>query len=151
MAEYINVKIYDNKLTDHFALWEFAHKSGREIYIDSVFIYKFVPALEAFRVWYKRPINIKSGFRPKYYNDTIPGASEDCAHLRSWAVDFPLPADYFKMSKNRKEQFLQNVKTKWVDICHALGMFAQVNFYPDRLHLGMSEKKDNFLDFRGTK
>lgn len=151
MAEYLNVKIYDNKLTDHFALWEFAHKSGREIYIDSVFIYKFAPALEAFRVWYKRPINITSAFRPKYYNDTVPGASKNSAHLTCWAVDFPLPADFAKMKSSRKEEFLQNVKKKWVELCHALGMYAQVNFYPDRLHLGMSKKKDSFLDYRTKK
>ncbi len=143
-------KIHDFKLTEHFSLWEFAHQSGKEIYIDPEFIYIFVPALEAFRIWYNRPINITSCYRPAAYNAAV-GGSKNSAHLRACAVDFPFPAEYFKMKTARKEQFLQNVKKKWVAICHERGRFAQVNFYNNRFHLGISQANDSFLDYRGKK
>lgn len=142
--------IHDFKLTDHFYLWEFAHQSGAEIYIDHEFIFVFVPILEAFRVWYNRPINITSCYRPAAYNAAV-GGSKNSAHLRACAVDFPYPAEFSKWSNARKNQFLTNVKNKWVALCHDRGRFAQVNFYDNRFHLGVSLTRDNFLDYRAKK
>ena len=150
MAVISGVKLHDQKLTEHFALWEFAHQSGKELYIDHEFLYNFVPALEDFRKWYKRPINITSCYRPPEYNKAV-GGSPDSAHLHARAVDFPYPSEYYTMTKKRKEQFLQNVKAKWVELCHQRSRYAQVNFYGNRFHLGMSIKRDNFIDYRGKK
>jgi len=146
MKEY-TFKINDYKLTEHFYLCEFAHISGKELYIDYEFIYNFVPALEEFRVWYNRPINITSCYRPPTYN-AIVGGSKDSAHLHARAVDFPFPKEYYAMSYDRKQLFLENVKMKWREICHNRGRYAQVNYYDNRFHLGMSLKHDNFLDLR---
>ena len=150
MAKYTGVILHDNKITPHFYIWEFAHQAGKELYIDNEFIYNFVPALERFRVWYNRPINITSCYRPAAYNAAV-GGSPDSAHLRAWAIDTPLPKDYYQMTAARKNEFLQNVKKRWVYEMHNIGRYAQVNFYDNRLHLGMSLKKDNFLDYRGKK
>lgn len=143
--------IHNGQLTEHFNLWEFAHKSGAEIEINHDFIYIFVPLCEAFRVWYARQVNITSGYRPKAYNDTLPGASKNSSHLHTWAIDFPLPNEFYSFSSARKNEFLQNVKRKWVELCHAAGVFAQCNFYDNRLHLGISRHNDSFLDLRTKK
>lgn len=139
--------IHGGQLTEHFNLWEFAHQSGNEIYIDNAFMFAFVPALEDFRRWYNRAINITSCYRPPAYN-AIVGGSKNSMHLKSRAVDFPYPREYFSFSDSRKKQFLENVKIKWVEVCHARGYGAQVNFYDNRFHLGMAAS-DNFLDLRG--
>jgi len=142
------ILIHNGQLTEHFNLWEFAHKSGAEIEINYDFIYIFVPAVETFRVWYNREINPTSGYRPPAYNATIPGASKNSSHLHTWAIDFLLPVEFFTFSKSRQNEFLLNVRRKWTEICHALGVYAQCNFYDNRLHLGISRKNDSFLDLR---
>lgn len=142
--------IHNGQLTEHFNLWEFAHQSGAEIEINPDFIFVFVPLLEAFRKWYARPINITSCYRPATYN-AIVGGSSNSSHLHTWAVDFPLPKEFYDYSAARKNMFYQNVKRKWVELCHASGVFAQCNFYDNRLHLGISRKSDSFLDYRTKK
>lgn len=136
------------RLTEHFTLSEFCHK-GRQIYLDERF-FTLVRILERFRVWYNRPINVTSGYRPPAYNKKI-GGSSNSSHLFSGAVDFPLPKEYQAMSSERKEEFLQNVKTRWRALCAQEGVFPQVNFYDTYLHLGISLRKSSFLDKRTKK
>lgn len=136
------------QLTQHFKLSEFCHKNS-EIYIDYRFVV-FVQLLEQFRVWYNRPININSGYRPAAYNRQV-GGSVNSSHLFSGAVDFNLPAEYYGYNRARKEQFLQNIKTKWCALCQTAGVFPQVNFYDTYIHLGISTKNSSFLDKRTKK
>ena len=142
----INV-IEGGQLTEHFKLSEFYCNDSAQMYVDEFFFYTFLPTLEQFRVWYNRPININSGYRSAACNKRA-GGSSNSAHLKARAVDFNYPAEYFTFSAERKEQFLQNVKKKWTILCHKQGVYAQVNFYNNRFHLGMSEKADSFLDYR---
>ncbi len=142
--------IHGGQLSEHFNLWEFAHQSGGEIEINEDFIYIFAPLCERFRRWYNRPINITSGYRPPAYN-AIVGGSSNSSHLHTCAIDFLFPEEYFAFSAARKQQFLQNVKNKWVELCRVAGVYAQCNFYDNRFHLGISRYRDSFLDLRTKK
>lgn len=136
------------QLTQHFTLAEFCHKNS-EIYIDYRFIV-FVQLLEDFRKWYNRPMNINSGYRPPTYNRQV-GGSSNSSHLFTGAVDFNLPAEYHRMTRARKDQFLQNVKNKWCALCQNAGVYPQVNFYDTYLHLGISTQRASFIDKRTKK
>lgn len=136
------------RITDHFKLSEFVH-NGSEIYIDDRF-FVFVELLERFRLWYNRPINITSGYRPAAYNAAV-GGSSNSSHLFTGAVDFPLPPEYYGFTRVRKEQFLNNVKTKWSALCQTAGVYPQVNFYDTYLHLGISMQRASYIDKRTKK
>lgn len=142
----MKIDIVGGELTKHFDIKEFYCNTDAEMYIDFLF-FEFVNLLEEFRVWYNRPINITSGYRSFRLNRACGGTS-DSLHRKARAVDFLYPQAYFSWSSGRKEQFLQNVKTKWTAICHKHGYFAQCNFYVNRFHLGMSTYKDNYWDLR---
>lgn len=139
------------RLTPHFKLREFVHRhpdGSGEIYFTCTF-FDFVQMLEEFRVWYNRPINITSGYRPPEYNVSV-GGSPNSSHLKSLAVDFPLPAAFAGYSLPRKREFLQNVQDKWKSICRARGFGCQCNWYDTYLHLGIGER-DSFIDKRSWK
>lgn len=142
----INIK--GGQLTDHFNIYEFTetfHKQD-DLFIDINFI-PFVEILEMFRCWYGRPININSCYRTTESNDYY-GGSKNSVHLKSNAVDFNLPKDFYDMDLERKEVFYQNVKKKWSALCELAGFYPQVNFYDTFLHLGISTVKASYLDYR---
>ena len=139
----------DDRLTEHFRLDEFAHhERGKEptVYLSPDFI-KFVQMLEEFRMWYRRPMNITSGYRPVGFNKLV-GGSFNSAHLRMLAVDFRLPKNMLDFPPARREQFFQNIKVKWCVICEKTEFKPQVNFYDTYIHLGVSKYRESFLDKR---
>lgn len=139
------------QLTPHFSLAEFVHCDSNghaEIQFDDNFII-FVLMLEEFRVWYNRPINITSGYRPPNYNKSV-GGSSNSSHLRSLAIDFPLPEEFFGFSDDRKREFLSNVKDEWSSICAEYNACYQCNWYDTYLHLGIGNH-DSFRDERSWK
>lgn len=142
------IKIVESgNLTEHFKLSEFYCNTDNEMLISKAFIYDFLPTLEEFRKWYNRPITPTSGYRTARLNKAV-GGSSNSSHLKSLAVDFLYPAEYNKWTKERKQQFLNNVKAKWTDLAHAKGYKSQVNFYNNRFHLGFGSGRDSFLDYR---
>lgn len=143
----MKLNVYNGQLTEHFNINEFTH-CGTDLYIDEDFLI-FVHMLEEFRLWYNRSINVTSCYRPRNYN-TLVGGSFNSSHLKSLAIDFPLPAEFNNFSNNRKNEFLQNVKSKWIDICAYFHYGCQCNFYDTYLHLGIGDK-DSFLDKRSWK
>lgn len=141
----MKLNVVDGQLTNHFNISEFCHNC--ELYIDERF-FDFVNCLEDFRVWYNRPVNISSGYRPAAFNKAV-GGSSNSSHLFSLAVDFLYPAEYFKFDVKRKEEFLTNVRLKWARLCVKYGYTAQTNFYDNRFHLGFSlNGKYSFRDER---
>ena len=144
--------VMTDRLTEHFKLSEFAHRDGNDLYvwIDEAFL-PFVNALEDFRVWYNRPININSGYRPEKYNIAV-GGSRNSSHLRMCAVDFNLPEEFYTFTDKRKNEFLLNVRRKWSQLCTKYGYHAQCNFYDTYLHLGLSfTGRSSYLDYRTDK
>lgn len=143
----ITLKCVNDRLTDHFRLDEFAHhdKDGASVLLTPEF-FKFVQMLEEFRNWYRRPMNITSGFRPVGYNKLV-GGSPGSAHLSQLAIDFRLP-NMLDFEPARREQFYQNIKVKWCAICERTDFKPQVNFYDTYVHLGVSKYRESFLDKR---
>lgn len=141
-----DILIIDGQLTPNFKLSEFTHRKS-EIYIDERFI-PFVQALQEFRDWYRRPINITSGYRPVEYNKAV-GGSVSSSHLVTLAIDFLLPDDFSGYSRDRKSEFYSNVLQKWSAICTDRDKFYQCNWYDRYIHLGFSlNDKISFLDKR---
>lgn len=140
-------KCVDDRLTLDFCLDEFAYhgKNGAEVYISPDF-FEFVLMLQEFRNWYRRPINITSGYRPVAFNSQVAG-STNSAHLRMLAVDFRLP-NMLDFPPARRDQFYQNIKVKWCAICEKTKFKPQVNFYDTYIHLGVSKYRESFLDKR---
>lgn len=144
----MKIALVDDHLTEHFRLDEFAHhERGKEptVYLSSDFL-KFVQMLEEFRMWYRRPMNITSGFRPVGFNKLV-GGSFNSAHLRMLAVDFLLP-NMLDFEPVRRDQFYQNIKVKWFAICEKSEFKPQCNFYDTFIHLGVSRSRESFLDKR---
>lgn len=134
-----------DQLTDHFKLSEFA--CGGAMIITPEFI-TFSRALEAFRVWYNRPIVINSGFRTIEHNKAV-GGVDTSLHLKALAVDYDYPAEFAGFNSARQDSFIKNVMSKWFELCRSEGKYGEVCRYAWGLHLGMRSDKARFVDKRG--
>ena len=144
------MEVLKDQLTDHFRLREFANnEDGGGVLLTPPFL-EFVRMLEVFRVCYNRPINITSGYRTKDFNKKIGGVSNSL-HLKQLAIDFSLPAEFYKFSKERQDQFLENVKSKWYQICDDNNIPGSVLFYDRWVHIDVRANKRYFEDKRGMK
>lgn len=138
--------LLDGQITEHFNIYEFRCRANDEILINAEVI-AHIQRLEKFRRWYKRTMIVNSGFRTVEHNRRI-GGSPNSQHLIGIASDINLPMGEFQgFSAKRKEEFLQNVKRKWYEICAADGLGGGVGFYNTFFHLD-SRKKKSFWDER---
>ncbi len=128
------MKLLEDRLTEHFWLHEFSNTQDGDVVLYNPDFRKFIDMLEEFRVWYNRRMNITSGYRTKAFNKKIGGVSNSY-HLKQLAADFRLPSEYFRFSKNRKEEFLSNIKTKWYQICEKHEKTGSVIYYDTIVHL----------------
>jgi uncharacterized protein YcbK (DUF882 family) len=126
--------ILDGQITPHFNIYEFRCRANDEILINADVI-AHIQRLEKFRPWYNRTMVINSGYRTPEHNKAIGGAPGS-QHLLGIASDISLPLGEFAgLSKARKEEFLQNIKKKWTQICNADGLGGGVGFYDTFFHL----------------
>ena len=138
--------IFDGQITPHFNIWEFRCRANNEILINEG-VLAHIQRLEKFRAWYKRAMIINSGYRTPEHNKTIGGA-KDSFHMQGIASDISLPlGEFSSFSEARKEEFLQNIKKKWTEICNADGLGGGVGFYDVFFHLD-SRKESSFWDLR---
>ncbi|MZQ75278.1 MAG: DUF882 domain-containing protein [Peptoclostridium sp.] len=142
----LNVKVYDGKITDNFNIAEFACKGGGEVLLNRETI-DHICRLQRFRNWFNRPMTINSGYRTAAYNAKVGGA-KNSMHVQGIATDFALPNEFYTFSKERQEQFLQNVKKKWFEICAADGLGGGVGFYKTFIHLDSRTGKSAHWDGR---
>lgn len=140
------MKLQKDQLTEHFRLQEFA--CDGEMLVTPEYLIFVQKVLEPFRTWYNRPININSGFRTKEKNRAVGGVANSL-HLRAMAVDFNFPTDYMKASKTRQNEFMQNLITKWNELCRSAGGFGQICWYGTYVHAGLSWQHEYFEDKRG--
>lgn len=142
------MKLLKDEITSHFRLVEFANnEDGGVVEITPPFI-EFVQMLEEFRGWYNRPVNILSGYRTKPFNKKVGGASNSL-HLKGLAIDFSLPTAFYKYSKSRQNEFLENIKNKWYEICDKHNIYGSVLFYDTWVHIDARTNKRYFEDKRG--
>lgn len=147
------VNVYCAQLTENFKLIEFCQEEGvniPQLRITPDFL-EFVDAVQEFRSWYGRPINISSAYRNQQLNTSC-GGSANSSHLIGLAIDFYLPREYFTFEHDRKQEFLNNCKNKWIEICRKYNKPCQCNFYDSYLHIGFGrpDAKDSFIDKRSV-
>lgn len=128
------MNLLNDQITPHFRLSEFANNADGGAVILNPDVILFIQMLEEFRIWYNRPMTITSGYRTKPFNKEVGGASNSY-HLKGLAADVALPSVYYSYSKARKDQFLENVKEKWYEICKAHGKTGSVIWEPTWIHL----------------
>ena len=131
----VNFRVVEDRLSPNFRLSEFANSRDRNSVLINQEFLEFARLLQVFRNWYNRPINITSGFRTPEFNRAIGGASNS-AHLRGLAVDFRLPTEWGSFTRERQNEFLNNVRRRWEEICRQNGRFAGVIFYDTFVHIG---------------
>ena len=90
--------------------------------------------LQKFRDWYNRAMNVNSWYRSPTYNKKV-GGSPKSQHMQAIATDIDLPDEYFKMDKVRKQLFLNNIKSKWEELCKKDGLGGGVGWYSEFYHL----------------
>jgi uncharacterized protein YcbK (DUF882 family) len=138
--------LFDGQITPHFNIWEFRCRANNEILINAEVI-AHIQRLEKFRLWYNRSMIINSGYRTPEHNAKIDGAKASY-HMQGIASDVSLPlGEFATFSKARQNEFLNNIKKKWLEICNTDGLGGGVGFYDVFFHLD-SRKKYSHWDLR---
>jgi uncharacterized protein YcbK (DUF882 family) len=138
--------LFDGQITPHFNIWEFRCRANNEILINAEVI-AHIQRLEKLRVWYNRAMVINSGYRTPEHNAKIGGAKASY-HMQGIASDVSLPlGEFATFSKARQNEFLNNIKKKWLEICNTDGLGGGVGFYDVFFHLD-SRKKYSHWDLR---
>jgi uncharacterized protein YcbK (DUF882 family) len=97
--------------------------------------------LQKFRDWYVRPITVNSWYRTSSYNAKVGGVPKS-QHIQGIATDCGLPQEFFNSDKARQNEYLNNVKNKWDELCKADGLGGGVGFYDSFFHLDSREGKE---------
>lgn len=137
----IKVKLYDGQITKNFSISEFKCKANGEVLLNAK-VLDHINRLQKFRSWYKRSMQINSGYRTKSYNARC-GGSPKSKHMHGIATDFLLPDEFFGFTKARQEEFLNNILIKWLDLCESDGLGGGVGLYDNFIHLD-SRPKGNY-------
>ena len=137
-------------LSPHFKLYELANNKGKANlpqWEDSPESRKFVYCLEQFRLWYKKPMVIESGYRQPDYNKKVGGDSRS-AHLIGCAADWHV---------KHTEPERNSIALMWRSILESNGIIGAINFYTHGYHLEAFSDKIygtrtfQIRDYRGTK
>lgn len=137
----LNIQVFDGQITRNFNIIEFKCKANGEVLINATVI-DHIKRLQKFREWYNRPMHVNSGYRTPEYNKKVGGA-EHSKHMKGTATDFMLPEEFNAFTKERKEEFLNNIKNKWIKLCREDGLGGGVGFYNTFIHLD-SRPKGNY-------
>lgn len=135
----------DGKITEHFNLYEFRSRDNNTMLVNSATV-DHIRRLEKFRVWYGRPMQIDSGYRSPAFNATVGGA-EASQHLQGIASDIPMPLEFKDFTKERKAEFMDNAKNRWIAICGADGLGGGFGYYDTFMHLD-SRQIQSIFDYR---
>lgn len=141
------INMTGDQITKHFRLSEFVNTlDGNRIAINERF-FPFVNMLEEFRRWYGRPMVITSGYRTPIFNAKV-GGDPRSLHLLALAADFRLPAEYQGYTRQRKNEFMNNIKNRWFYQCDIEGIPGSVVLYDNIVHLDYRTDKRYFSDRR---
>ncbi|AOT70682.1 YcbK family protein [Geosporobacter ferrireducens] len=144
--EKLDIQVFDGQITPHFNIKEFRCKANGEVLVNAAVI-DHIRRLEKFRDWYGRPMLVNSGYRTPAYNKQIGGAANSY-HIQGIAADIALPmAEFSGYTPARRNEFLNNIRDKWTQLCNADGLGGGVGFYNTFFHLD-SRKTAAFWDER---
>lgn len=138
MIKELAIKTYGGQITANFNIEEFSCNANKEVLLTPE-VMAHIKRLQKFRFWYRRVMSINSGYRTKEYNTRI-GGSPRSKHMEGIATDFMLPQEYYLYSKKRQNQFLNNIKKKWLSLCKEDGLGGGVGFYNTFIHLDSRAK-----------
>ncbi len=133
----LKVKVFDGQITKNFNITEFACHANNEVLINARVI-DHIQRLQKLRDWYLRPMIINSGYRTKEYNKKVGGATNS-KHIEGIASDIALPEEFYSYTKERQNEFLNNVKNKWIELCSEDGLGGGIGFYDAFFHLDSRE------------
>jgi hypothetical protein len=134
----LDIKAFDGQITRNFNIVEFKCKANGEVLINANVI-DHIQRLQKLREWYKRPMRITSGYRTQEYNKKV-GGSPNSKHMKGIASDILLPDEFYKYGKERQNEFLNNIKNKWIQLCREDGLGGGVGFYNTFFHLDSRPK-----------
>lgn len=139
----LQIKVYDGQITRNLNISEFKCKANGEVLLNAVVI-DHIQRLQKFRTWYNREMKVVSGYRTKEYNTKI-GGSKNSKHVEGIASDIALPNEFYNFSKSRQDEFLNNIKDKWIQFCTEDGLGGGVGFYDTFFHID-SRSKGKYTD-----
>jgi hypothetical protein len=147
----VNIQVLEDKVTKNFSLRESRCKAGGEVVITPQVI-RFFMMLQEFREWYNRVMIPNSWYRTKQHNKDV-GGSPISQHLYGVAADFSFPPDDHgkPWTKERRNAFLHNVRTKWYELCDKYGVKGGVGFYDWGFHIDSGDEHRThraFWDYR---
>ncbi|SHJ49364.1 D-Ala-D-Ala carboxypeptidase family metallohydrolase [Paramaledivibacter caminithermalis] len=137
----LKIQVFDGQITKNFNIDEFKCKNNGEVLLNAA-VLDHIERLQKFRNWYNRPMIVVSGYRTKEYNKKI-GGSPNSRHMQGIASDILLPDEFYGFTKKRQEQFLNNLKNKWIELCELGGLGGGIGFYDNFFHID-SRKKGNY-------
>lgn len=123
--------LLEDEINKYFKWSEFACNHRGEVLATLKTSFFIEVMLTEFRIWYNRPMVPSSGFRTEYWNTHIKG-SPISQHMKGLAADFHFPE---KMHPWREQQFLDNVRDKWFELCDKHGVKGAVFYYDWGFHL----------------
>jgi len=139
----LDIKVYDGQITENFNIKEFKCKDNGEVLLNAAVI-DHIKRLQRFRDWYKRVMIVISGYRTREYNKKING-SQNSKHIEGIASDIALPNEFYTFTKTRQEEFLNNVKNKWIELCLEDGLGGGIGFYDTFFHID-SRAKGSYIN-----
>ncbi len=139
----LQIQVFDGQITENFNISEFRCRANGEVLINAAVI-DHIQRLQKLRDWYKRPMIITSGYRTSEYNEKV-GGSPNSKHIEGIASDILLPDEFYGYSKERQDEFLNNIKNKWIQLCNEDGLGGGVGFYNSFFHLD-SRPKGNYAN-----
>ena len=142
----LDLKIFDGQITENFNLSEFKCRDNGELLVNSEAL-NHIDRLQRFRSWYNRPMRVNSGYRTPEYNKKIGGAAKS-KHMKGIASDIALPQEFYSFTSQRREQFFNNIRNKWFDLCSIDGVNGGVGFYDTFFHLDSRTSIRAFWDNR---
>lgn len=145
----MNTITQDYYLTPHFRIFELMCKDSYSNINTFPRVNKniinFLFALEEFRVWYNKPMNINSCFRSEEVNDRV-GGSVKSNHLTATAIDWDVSTIIYGMSPERLKQFRENVIRKWLELGEKYGYFVEVEINSTWIHLSFNTNADRNIN-----
>ena len=131
------------RLVKNFSLDEMMCKDGSLLLTPEAVAH--ARRVQALRDWYMMPMHVNSWYRSLEYNRTLPDSSDGSQHILCLATDIALPPEYFKFTKQRQEQFINNMRTKWFQLCETGGGFG---IYKTFMHFDSRSGKQSVWDKR---